>query len=501
MKTKKITLGISIMALFCLVFNNSAMSQEVNKNLSESILRATPAKCQQKASGHFATFPGQSDNGQPLSKKSANSVNYHADTVFRYSINNGSERTVTLYDNHGNPLTTLKQIWIINKWVNNRLTTNTFDGNDNMLTETAQFWESNNWVNDKMIVHTYDGAGNCLNTLGKEWDGINWENWGQSDYTYDGSGNMLTEIFREWDGSDWVNSTLDSCTYNGTGNCLTAKNLQWDGMGWMYNMLEISTYDGNGKILTDWFQFWDGMMWSDMFRVTFTNNGDGNRTSSLEEFWDGMMWMNSYKDTLMYDANGNYIAYINYNCYDGMTWEEYSRGDFTYNSDGNMLTRINQMWNMGGWENYVKVEYTYPAGLITADAYTWTGTAWTSGDEYFSVMYNDAGTKIMFYTGESPAVQVLVYYSSVTSGIDDQDGNLSELVTIYPNPATDHLFLNPANPAVKIEKLQILDLSGKEQHIISSHNRVDLGNLQHGLYFLRITLPDGQVLIKKIVKH
>jgi hypothetical protein len=296
-------------------------------------------------------------------------------------------------------------------------------------------------------------------------------------------------------------NTLDSCTWDANGNCLAMMDLMWDGMAWTNNMLESWTYDANGKMLSDIAQFWDGMSWSYMFQLIFTNNANGYRTSSLEQYYDGMGWINSYKDTMMYDAANNYISYTNWNSWDGMTWELYSKGDFTYDSNGNMLTRINQMWNTVTWKNYVKIEYSYQSGLIIADAYTWASTVWTADDSYFNVTYNDNGNKIVFYAGAEAAVEVAVNYSIVISGINDPETNGSILVAVYPNPVTNFLTILPANSSVIIKKVQIFDFSGKELVADYSGNRLNLGNLQNGMYMLKLTMHNGFTEVKKIVKQ
>ena len=503
MKTKKSTLGIAIMALLCLIFINSAISQEVIKNLSRSNLPEAAMKCLKKAPVHFTLFPGQSKDDRTLLKKSANTVSNSADTVFRFSINNGNEKIVYSYDKDHNLLTTLGKMWVIDQWANSTVITNTFDANGNMLTETSQNWQNNAWVNYKMITHTYDGAGNCLKTAGQDWIGGAWVYWGQSDYTYDGSGNMLTELYQQWDKDSlvWVNSTNDSCTYDGNGNLLTFLDQQWDGMSFMNSMLETYTYNGTVTFLTHLMQFWDGAAWVDSYMETNTYDANGNKITNLgQQKWDGVNWVNDYMDTNTYDVTGNRLSYINRYCYDGVEWTNYSCGTFTYDANRNMLTSVYQFWQMNDWKNYWRTEYNYQTGLITGDGFTWTGTAWTAGDAGVVIInFNDNGNKINFYNG-SNAVQVLVYYSTFKAGVENPAGGQSGLVTVYPNPTTDHLTILPARPDVKIEKLQLFDLAGNEQQITFSGNRVDLGDLQHGVYFLKLTTQDGQTVMKKIVK-
>ena len=502
MRTQKFTLGIAIMAIICLIFNDYAISQNVRKNLTGKDLLQTTMKSAQNAPGHFDNFLGRIGDDRPLLKNSAENAAYRSDTLLRYSIFGGNEKIVSAYDNDGKLLSTLDQVWIIDKWADYNVITNVYDANGNLLTETSQNYQSNDWVNYRMLTHTYDVAGNRINTLGQEWDGSDWINWGQSDYTYDGNGNMLTELFQQWDGAAWMYTALDTYTYDGAGNRLTMLDKYWDGMEWFDNILDTWTYDGTGHMLTYLDQYWNGEAWENSSLETRTYDGNGNNLTILMQGWDGSGWMNWALITRTFDANNNLISAVVAESYDGVTWTEYSKNDWTYDATGNMLTFTVSLtnWDTGEWEYYTNTEYSYQEGIITSDAYTWTGTGWTIGDAYFLVTYNNNGDVTEFFNG-GPAVQVKVYYSSFNVGIKDPEDVPSGHFTIYPNPANYYLTILTDDPDVKIEQLQIIDLSGKEQQITLTYNQVDISKLQDGTYLVKLTASDGQTEIKKIVKQ
>jgi len=502
MKTKKITLRILIMAFICLIFTGSAISQEVRKHLTSSDLLQTTMKSAQKAPAHFATFLGRPGADRSLLKNGAENAAYFADTLIRYSIFGGSEKTVSSFNNEGQLLSTLNQVWIINYWADYSMITNVYDASGNLLTVTSQNYQSNAWVNYRMVTHTYDAAGNCLNTLGQEWDGSGWMNWGQSDYTYDGNGNVLTELFQEWDGAAWMYSSFDTYTYDGAGNQLTMLNKYWDGMAWSDNSLSTWTYDAAGHMLTYLDQMWDGMDWMNNFLQTQTFDGNGNWLTALEQGWNGEAWMNYFRATFSYDENNNRILAVFEECYDGMTWSNSGKNEWTYDATGNMLTFIQSSvdWNTGDWIYYMKSEYAYQAGMITTDGYTWTGTGWTIGDVYLMVDYKENGIATEFFNG-GPAVQIKVYYSSFNVGIKDPENSQSGHFTIYPNPANNSITIIPADPAMKIDKLQLFDLAGKEHKITLAGNQVDISKLQNGTYFVKLTTSDGKTEVEKIVKQ
>lgn len=500
MKTKSTLLATAMAAFVWLFANSPVTAQEILRNPAAMNLHGKTMNFKHKAEGHLSTFNGQTGDNHLLKKKDAREVSFLVDTLFKYSISSGSEKVINTHNEAGKILSSVEQIWLINRWANNRITTNTYDANNNLLTQIIQMWQNTAWVNNTMVTYTCDEAGNCLTKTAQSWDGTAWVNMEKSDYAYDVNGNMLNELNQQWDGIEWMNNSNDSCSWDENGNCLTYLNQYWDGMAWMNSSLETCTYDANGKIIIDLYQGWNGEAWENNGKSDYTNNANGNRLTSLDQFWDSGEWLAFYTDTLSYDESGNYIAYTNWDCWDGETWEPYSHGSITYDASGNMLNFMHQFWNWEGfWKNDDNVEYTYQDGVVTADAFLWEGTFWTPGDTYTFVKLNDNGNQITFFSG-GPVVQVQVYYSSVETGVDNPMVQ-SAAVAVYPNPVTDFATITCANPGTKIENLQLFDLTGKAQCITFVNNRIDLRNLPDGLYFLKVKTSDGQLTVKKIVKQ
>jgi hypothetical protein len=80
--------------------------------------------------------------------------------------------------------------------------------------------------------------------------------------------------------------------------------------------------------------------------------------------------------------------------------------------------------------------------------------------------------------------------------------SFSELVKIYPNPATDELILEfPEN--LFGSELRIYDILGKMERMFDltgRKNRIDISSLPSGIHFIQI--KSGQeIFVKKIVKE
>jgi hypothetical protein len=313
---------------------------------------------------------------------------------------------------------------------------------------------------------------------------------------------MLTELFQQWYGAEWMYVSLYTYTYDGTGNRLSMLDQYWDGMEWFDNMLNTWTYDGAGHMLTYLDQYWNGEAWENNSLETRTYDGNGNNLTILQQGWDGAGWMNWALITNTYDANNNRLSSILSESYDGETWSDYSKNDWTYDATGNQLTFTVSLtdWDTGDWVYYMKTEYSYQAGIITANAYTWTGTGWTIGDAYFMVDFKDNGILTEFFD-VGPAVQAKVYYSDYATEIKDNGPDQPGRFFIYPNPANNSITIVPADPAMKIDKLQLFDLAGKEHKITLTGDQVDISKLQNGTYFVKLTASNGQSETRKIVKQ
>jgi hypothetical protein len=87
----------------------------------------------------------------------------------------------------------------------------------------------------------------------------------------------------------------------------------------------------------------------------------------------------------------------------------------------------------------------------------------------------------------------IVHYT-IETGLPDQP---VPFVQVYPNPATGHLYIN----GVKDCAVRIVGLDGKTVKSLEgfSGTAIDLSGLANGIYLLHITLPEGNVIRKKIV--
>ena len=80
-----------------------------------------------------------------------------------------------------------------------------------------------------------------------------------------------------------------------------------------------------------------------------------------------------------------------------------------------------------------------------------------------------------------------------------EDQNLTDLVSLYPNPAKEFLHIRAVN--IKITKVEIFSLLGdKVKEIEFNFNNIYLGDLLRGIYMVKIFVKDAYTVKKLIVK-
>lgn len=118
-------------------------------------------------------------------------------------------------------------------------------------------------------------------------------------------------------------------------------------------------------------------------------------------------------------------------------------------------------------------------------------SAWLPGQNLFS--YSEILTGTQFLTSAS-------YYNGTLAGISNNDVLSNQKISVYPNPASNRLFIN-ANEA-KISNIMIRDLNGKEVLNTNSFiEGIDISGLNSGIYFIQITNDDGTYSSQKMNKE
>ena len=159
-------------------------------------------------------------------------------------------------------------------------------------------------------------------------------------------------------------------------------------------------------------------------------------------------------------------------------------------------------WNMffagriseNGYNVEVSVnDETFGSVAVESDCSTGTLTA-TANDGYRFVIWNDGNTdnpRTVALTSDTAftAIFALIDESSLA-----EEAEFAE-ISLYPNPTSSKVSFNQT-----IEKVEVIDLSGKTLFTFSNANSINIESLPSGAYYLRLTNND-KAIMQKVIKE
>ena len=159
--------------------------------------------------------------------------------------------------------------------------------------------------------------------------------------------------------------------------------------------------------------------------------------------------------------------------------------------EGNVLITGDETSWMDGVESVSFV--LHDDNTVTFDAASFTVSSNTLIDAMLpSLLSQQVGVYDVY-------VDDLMFENGFTLTVIDgiADNNLSNSITIYPNPATEYISIS----GVENAELKVIDVSGKvylTRNNINSNEQISLSDLNAGIYIALITL-DGKSAVKKFI--
>ena len=79
------------------------------------------------------------------------------------------------------------------------------------------------------------------------------------------------------------------------------------------------------------------------------------------------------------------------------------------------------------------------------------------------------------------------------------------MITIFPNPAEDYLYIKSSIPGVQNLKITLFNINGKEVYYNESTTQgakhgINISNLSPGVYVAKIVIHRNHIITKKILK-
>ncbi|NOX86396.1 MAG: T9SS type A sorting domain-containing protein [Chlorobi bacterium] len=403
-------------------------------------------------------------------------------------------------------------------WILSGKTEYQYNENGKVIVETTYNMETKReagqWMRTYKAEYTYDLNNMLTERVTSLWDNENnqWKTVWKSEYSYDDNGNLILIISYTWnqENSQWEENWKTEMVYDENGYLILQTGNDWDkdANQWVKDYKTEYSYDNSGNLVLMTDYIWGGNQWQNDYKWETEYNDDNYVTVTIQSFWNGSQWEYDEKTEFAYDDQWNTILETVY-YWGNEQWINDDKYESTFEDNGNLATETYYAWSeaSGTWEIQNKTDYTYNNDYAFEDLVLPVVEA-DGDDPWWELYYNHMLlTEIYSYADKAGREWKEMYRSDLYySEID-----LTEIheitnggMLIYPNPANNEFGVR--SPELKLgATLEVYDINGRkllEKHIPAGNERVkvNVSNLQSGMYFCRITTEEGIVTKKVMVE-
>ena len=335
-----------------------------------------------------------------------------------------------------------------------------------------------------------------------------WEKEIKEEYFYDSEGNLSEFNFYEWntENNDWDNYEKNTYNYDSNNNIIGYTSWVWDFIfdEWIYYDKEEYQYD---DVWTKYkYSEWNELKeeWVPVFKDSSTYSTDGLKYAYLSCYWknSASAWVNFSKEIHELNYEGRVTLFTEYEWNEiTLRWDYYDKEEYQYDSYGNVSLFIdyNKSSEYNVWKESLKETYTYNNDY-TLDQLVLPFEEPVINDVYFNTMmvgihaydwnpsnssWQHASDGNFFYETYEPRAISAIQHS------------INWLV--YPSPFQDQLFIKDLSGA----QVELYDLNGRSvlhENNISGFQCISTQKIKPGIYLLKITLPTGLLITRKVMK-
>ena len=371
------------------------------------------------------------------------------------------------------------------------------------LNNTLKYDVSTNWLflgdsafsNNYKYLQTFDGNNNILTTIAQSWNGTNWVNWSNIVYTYNSMGNVATITYQSWGGTSWSNIGQDVYSYNTANQLYLDQYNVWNSLttSFLPSNQRIFYYDGSGRLIQEVDQTYNtgSSLYEYSAETSYSYSLITNTTT--HSMWDGSAFVadNMYTETS--DSSGDLLTRL-YQTFNGSVWVNQTLSVYSGFSGTLPGVQINQSWDTTGggfWANNRKYMYAYNGfGQMTSSiAESWNpGVGW------------------QFASGDPASFYFYETYDPSSTSVKNVANNFGS-VNVFPVPAQNMLHVDLNWNEAQSATIGLYDMSGKQ---ISNLNvpfgskfngSIPVNNLANGMYVIKISGTQGQIVKQVVVAH
>ena len=358
---------------------------------------------------------------------------------------------------------TLTESYDGSAWQNSDKIEYSYEANGNVVEEIEFFWHTSEsqWTEANKISYSYNTNNKVIVALNEEFE-TNTDSFkasSRTNYTYDSNGYLTQFLDQDWSGSAWENSSKTDLTYNGN---LVSGGLSYE---------------------------WVDNNWSKVENVTIVYNDNETIKSFALATWDGSGWVEESGINFSYNGSDNLISKVRY-ASNGSTSEDDSKTEFAYDTNGNLISQKEFDFENGTFELDSEETATFDtAELISSYIHPFNDK---SGIDYLIDPFGFIN-KILTIT-ETDSQRTTFNYDESTASIKDFD---SSVFSLYPNPVRSVIKVDDSSFSLK--NMTIFNLIGQKL-LSTTENKLNIENLDKGVYLLKVETLSGKFATKRILK-
>jgi hypothetical protein len=381
-------------------------------------------------------------------------------------------------------------------WVFDDLDVMEYNNNDQCISETDYDYDQGSREKDYIYWYDYDADGNFTEEIGASWNNGQWDTSWKAVNSYDVNGQYLGYIEYDYNNGIWEESWKSEYTYDANGFLIEREYFDWENGQWEGYSKRVRTNHSDGRIDFEISYYHNGTVYEYSDSNYYQYNSALQLISDTRYDWDYTSWDESNLTEYTYYSNGDLQERARYYKYSSSSsWDTSYKYVYNYVAPGYVSERIEQDWDYGMWENSYKDEYTYDMNYVYPQI---TANPYYLDDEFQMYLTEFAYDWDENSGSWEPYDKEFYYWSHTGIGIVEQTMPQQR---VYPNPATDYLYIGFNNEQQYTYKL--LDVKGSvimQGDGFAKKQELWVNQLDAGLYFMVIETEYGIGAEKVIIQ-
>jgi hypothetical protein len=157
-----------------------------------------------------------------------------------------------------------------------------------------QTLSSGGWRNESRLSLDYDENGNLISRLDDMWLGSSWSHAYLDTYQFNENNLETSSLSQSWVNNQWINQTKMERTYQGS-DISTITYFQWSNQAWLPIMKYAYSYQIPALCSQVDISSWDGIQWVCESHGNYFYDSNNNLSSVLVQSLQNRVWVDNYR--------------------------------------------------------------------------------------------------------------------------------------------------------------------------------------------------------------